>query len=97
MKYGTIAGVDTPASRIVFGTAFGPMLSGEGDPSELLDHAVEAGINTFDCAKEYGHAQEQLGWRTATSPSRRSTTTPARRWSAPPSTSARTPSRRPTR
>ena len=61
MKYGTIAGVDTPASRIVFGTAFGPMLSGEGDPSELLDHAVEAGINTFDCAKEYGHAQEQLG------------------------------------
>ena len=33
MKYGTIAGVDTPASRIVFGTAFGPMLSGEGDPS----------------------------------------------------------------
>ncbi|MBW3079084.1 aldo/keto reductase [Bifidobacterium simiiventris] len=61
MQYGSIPGVSVPASRVVFGTAFGMFLDGNGDPSALLDHAVEAGINVFDCAKEYGHAQDQLG------------------------------------
>lgn len=61
MKYGKVQGIDTPVSRIVFGTAFGSFLSGDGDPAPLIDKAVELGINTFDCAKGYGHAQEMLG------------------------------------
>lgn len=61
MKYGKVQGLDKPVSRIVFGTAFGPFLSGDGDATPLLDRATELGINTFDCAKEYGHAQEVLG------------------------------------
>lgn len=61
MQYGKVVGVDTPVSRIVFGTAFGSFLSGDGDVVPLLDHAVALGITAFDCAKEYGHAQRMLG------------------------------------
>lgn len=61
MRYGTVDGLSKPFSRLVFGTAFGRFLSGEGDSSPLLDSAVELGVNTFDCAKEYGCAQRMLG------------------------------------
>ena len=49
-----------PASRVVFGTAIGPMTSG-GNADALLDGAAERGINFFDCARSYGRAEEVLG------------------------------------
>jgi aryl-alcohol dehydrogenase-like predicted oxidoreductase len=61
MKYGRIKSLNKPVSRIVFGTAFSDFMSGESDVSELLDCAVSHGVNTFDCAKEYGCAQAVLG------------------------------------
>jgi len=56
MKYGKIAGIDKPVSRIVQGTV---MLSADDIEKtfELLDAAYEAGINTFDCAHVYGGGQ----------------------------------------
>lgn len=61
MEYGKIEGLEKPVSRIVFGTAFESFRQGDGDFTELLDFAVSKGITTFDCAKEYGKAQEVLG------------------------------------
>lgn len=58
--YGSIPGVGMPVSRIVFGTAIKPMIAGE-DASGLLDVALEAGINAFDCARGYGSAEKSLG------------------------------------
>ena len=58
--YGFVPGVGLPVSRIVFGTAIKPMIAGE-DAGELLDAALEAGINTFDCARGYGKAEKSLG------------------------------------
>lgn len=58
--YGEIPGVGMAVSRIFFGTATKPMTAGE-DADEILDAAVAAGINAFDCARGYGHAEESLG------------------------------------
>lgn len=58
--YGTIPGMKQPASRIFFGTAIKPMISGQ-DASSLLDAAFENGINAFDCARGYGAAEQSLG------------------------------------
>jgi aryl-alcohol dehydrogenase-like predicted oxidoreductase len=53
MKYGKLAGLDKPVSRIVQGTTGAN--SKELDASfALLDAAFEAGINTFDTAHVYG-------------------------------------------
>ena len=60
IAYGLIPGVELPVSRIFFGTAIKPMIAGN-DASELLDAAVEAGINAFDCARGYGAAEKSLG------------------------------------
>lgn len=60
MTYGSIEMLPLPASRIVFGTAIGPMTSG-GNADALLDGAAERGINFFDCARSYGRAEEVLG------------------------------------
>ena len=60
MVYGTIQGLRINASRIFLGTAAGPMMAGE-NADELLDGAVERGINAFDCARSYGRAEEVLG------------------------------------
>lgn len=57
---GTVAGLPLPVSRVVFGTAIRPMLAGE-DAGALLDAAFAQGINTFDCARGYGRAEESLG------------------------------------
>jgi len=53
MKYGTIPGVDTPASRV----AQGLMVLREDDVEgglALLDAVYDAGINTFDSSSIYG-------------------------------------------
>lgn len=60
MKYGTIKGVNIPVSKIVFGCGITPMMMGE-DVSELLDAAVECGINAFDTAHMYGLCENSLG------------------------------------
>ena len=58
--YGAFPGVGTPASRIFFGTANGPMLAGE-DVSPLLDDMLALGINAFDTARGYGRAEQVRG------------------------------------
>ena len=58
--YGAFPGVALPASRILFGTANGPMLSGE-DVSPLLDEMLALGVNAFDTARGCGQAERVLG------------------------------------
>ncbi len=60
MEYTRIEGVKNPVSRIVFGTAVGPMTGGQ-DCGELLDAAFACGVNTFDTARVYGMAENSLG------------------------------------
>ena len=55
-----IQGLPIPASGIFLGTATGPLLAGE-NADALLDGAAERGVNAFDCARSYGHAEEVLG------------------------------------
>ena len=59
-KYGIIAGLDKKVSRLLYGTANPPMLAGE-DMDEVLDAAMECGIQTFDTARGYGMAENVLG------------------------------------
>lgn len=61
MTMGTIPGLELPVSRIFFGTAIPPVLTGEARSLELLDRVLEAGINAFDCARSYGQAENMLG------------------------------------
>ncbi len=57
-----IAGLNKPVSRIFFGTANPPISTGEEESAyELLDRAMAWGINTFDCARSYGLAENTLG------------------------------------
>ena len=58
--YGTIPGITLPVSRVLFGTAIGPMLGG-ADVNRLLDAALALGVNTFDTARGYGRAENSLG------------------------------------
>ena len=60
MRYGTIKGVDRPVSRIFLGTASAPFSTG-GDGSELLEAALEQGINAIDTARVYGLSENSLG------------------------------------
>ncbi len=54
-------GLDRPASRLFFGTATAPVMTGEAGAEELLDQALACGVNAFDCARSYGLAEETLG------------------------------------
>lgn len=66
MEYRTIQYVNKPMSKIVFGCANSMMMT---QPKlfqwkkvfELLDAALEAGINTFDTAESYGDSEYVLG------------------------------------
>ena len=60
MRYGEIPGLPLPVSRIFLGTAAGKLLAGD-NADELLDGAAERGVNSFDCARSYGRAEEVLG------------------------------------
>ena len=59
-KYGRIEGIGKPVSRQFFGTANMPMLMGK-DVNYLLDAALSYGLNSFDCARGYGAAENSLG------------------------------------
>lgn len=73
MKYGSVAHVDKPVSRLVFGTAYPKMFAafrsvyGEAPDFdarlnaafELLDGVYAQGVNCFDCSDHYG--EEPLG------------------------------------
>ena len=58
---GMIPGLDTPVSRLFFGTAIRPLLAGEEQSLELLDSVLDSGIDAFDCARSYGLAENMLG------------------------------------
>ena len=60
MEYREIPYVEKKASRIFFGTAMEPFLSGR-DGSDLLDAVYEQGINAFDTARVYQGAEKALG------------------------------------
>ena len=60
MEYIKVPYVDKSVSKIIFGTAVGP-LTGEKADFQLLDAAFEMGINTFDTARQYGKAEHNLG------------------------------------
>ncbi len=60
MEYRTIKYVGKPISKIVFGCANPAMIQGK-KVTKLLDASVEAGINTFDTAENYGASEEVLG------------------------------------
>jgi aryl-alcohol dehydrogenase-like predicted oxidoreductase len=56
MKYGEIKGLDKPVSRIVQGTGF-INTKDRKEMFQLLDAALDAGINTFDTAHFYGQGE----------------------------------------
>ena len=60
MKYETIPYVDKPVSRILFGTAQPSFLRGE-ESNAILDAALEAGITTFDTARNYAQSEKTIG------------------------------------
>lgn len=60
MEYRKIPYVNKEVSRMICGTAIGPFLEGQ-DMDELLDYVVSQGINTFDLARVYKHAEESFG------------------------------------
>ena len=59
MKYGKIAGLDKPISKIIMGCT-GAMNRGE-NTDELLESAVQNGICAFDTAEIYGLAEVSIG------------------------------------
>ena len=60
MKYLQIPSVSKPVSRIVLGAAGGRFAAGE-DVSDILEAALDAGINTVDTARVYGESEKALG------------------------------------
>ena len=60
MKYETIPYVDKPVSRILFGTAQPSFLRGE-ENNAILNAALEAGITTFDTARNYAQSEKTIG------------------------------------
>lgn len=69
MEYETIAGIDKPVSRIVFGTdrlrsrrvSWLPDAGLERRGFSLLDRSFELGCNSFDTARIYGDSERTLG------------------------------------
>ena len=59
-KYETIPYVNKPVSRILFGTAQPSFLRGE-ENNAILDAALEAGITTFDTARNYALSEKTIG------------------------------------
>lgn len=58
--YTSIPNVNKPVSRILYGTASEPFMSG-GDCSELFDKMLALGINTIDTARVYKDAEIAIG------------------------------------
>lgn len=60
MKYGTIAGIDKPVSRLIQGALVGAGM-GEEKAFELFDAVYSLGCNAFDTAVIYGQTDRILG------------------------------------
>ena len=60
MRYGQIAGVGKPISRIVYGCASEAMLRGE-DLRATLDEALACSVTAFDTARVYQQSERVLG------------------------------------
>lgn len=60
MKYTNIPFVPRPVSRIVLGGSGKHFFSG-ADVSEIMEAALECGINCVDTAREYGKSEETIG------------------------------------
>ncbi|MBP5242810.1 MAG: aldo/keto reductase, partial [Clostridia bacterium] len=60
MKYGRIAGIERPVSRIILGGSSTPLRKGENS-DDLFDCAINLGINYFDTARGYGKSEELIG------------------------------------
>lgn len=60
MKYVELPNVKIPLSRMIMGGSSAPMRKGE-NCFDLLDAALEVGINTFDTARGYGKSEQVLG------------------------------------
>lgn len=54
MKYGSVPGIEKPVSRIAQGCMMLATGDGQEKSNQILDAAVDAGINTFDLAWVYG-------------------------------------------
>lgn len=55
-----LPGLKKPVSRIFFGTAVFPIVTGV-DADALFDSMFACGVNAFDCARGYGLAEKSLG------------------------------------
>ncbi|SHH84623.1 Predicted oxidoreductase [Butyrivibrio fibrisolvens DSM 3071] len=55
-----IDGKDVDVSRIFYGTAAEPFMSG-GDGNDLIEQMVNMGVTAIDTARVYGHAEESVG------------------------------------
>lgn len=60
MKFVKIPYVDKPVSRIVLGGS-GRLFAGGGDVHDVIETALECGINCVDTAREYGKSEAVIG------------------------------------
>lgn len=60
LEYVEIPYVKKKVSRIIYGTAIPPFMTGKGD-STLLDAVYAMGVNTFDMARGYMLAEKSVG------------------------------------
>lgn len=60
MKYTHIPFVSKPVSRIVLGGS-GSLFASGGDVTEVMETALERGINCVDSARVYGKSEEAIG------------------------------------
>ncbi len=60
MEYKIIQGVSKPVSQLFFGAASDAFAKGL-DQSDLLDAALDAGINVIDTARKYGMSEKTIG------------------------------------
>lgn len=60
MKYTKVPFIDKPVSRIVLGGS-GKLFASGGDVTDVMDAALECGINCVDTAREYGNSEAAIG------------------------------------
>lgn len=60
VKYTNVPFVKKPVSRVVLGGS-GPLFTSGGDISDVMEAALESGINCVDTARAYGKSEEAIG------------------------------------
>ena len=60
MDYEKITYVEKPVSKLIYGTASEPFLSG-GDADSILESVFNLGVNTIDTARNYRMAEKSVG------------------------------------